>query len=36
MTADEAYGGMSMGYQAHAVVMEELSRASGTSCLRNH
>jgi isovaleryl-CoA dehydrogenase len=30
ITADEAYGGLSMGYQAHAVVMEEISRASGS------
>jgi isovaleryl-CoA dehydrogenase len=29
ITADEAYGGLGMGYQAHCVVMEELSRASG-------
>ncbi|KAK8122143.1 acyl-CoA dehydrogenase/oxidase [Apiospora sp. TS-2023a] len=30
MTADEAYGGLAMGYQAHCVVMEEMSRASGS------
>ncbi|KAF1836356.1 aromatic compound dioxygenase [Decorospora gaudefroyi] len=30
ITADEAYGGLAMGYQAHCVVMEELSRASGS------
>ncbi|KAK8061370.1 hypothetical protein PG994_007736 [Apiospora phragmitis] len=30
MTADEAYGGLVMGYQAHCVVMEEMSRASGS------
>ncbi|OJD32318.1 isovaleryl-dehydrogenase [Diplodia corticola] len=30
ITADEAYGGLSMGYQAHCVVMEEISRASGS------
>lgn len=29
ITADEDYGGLGMGYQAHCVVMEELSRASG-------
>lgn len=29
ITADEDYGGLAMGYQAHCVVMEELSRASG-------
>jgi isovaleryl-CoA dehydrogenase len=29
ITVDEDYGGMGMGYQAHCVVMEELSRASG-------
>ncbi|KAK1783853.1 acyl-CoA dehydrogenase/oxidase [Copromyces sp. CBS 386.78] len=33
ITADEAYGGLSMGYQAHCVVMEELSRASGSIAL---
>ncbi|QUC20063.1 uncharacterized protein UV8b_04304 [Ustilaginoidea virens] len=30
VTADEEVGGLGMGYQAHAVVMEELSRASGS------
>ncbi|KAF2834567.1 isovaleryl-CoA dehydrogenase [Patellaria atrata CBS 101060] len=30
MTADEGYGGLAMGYQAHCVVMEEISRASGS------
>jgi len=30
MTANEAYGGLAMGYQAHCIVMEELSRASGS------
>ncbi|KAK7756550.1 hypothetical protein SLS62_001386 [Diatrype stigma] len=30
MTADEAVGGLGLGYQAHCVVMEELSRASGS------
>jgi isovaleryl-CoA dehydrogenase len=30
-TADEEYGGLAMGYQAHCVIMEELSRASGRS-----
>ena len=35
ITADEEYGGLGMGYQAHCVVMEEISRASGGSrCLR--
>lgn len=29
ITADEEFGGLGMGYQAHCVVMEELSRASG-------
>lgn len=29
ITADEEYGGLAMGYQAHCTVMEELSRASG-------
>ncbi|KAI4720493.1 acyl-CoA dehydrogenase NM domain-like protein [Aureobasidium sp. EXF-10727] len=28
ITADEDYGGLAMGYQAHCTVMEELSRAS--------
>ncbi|KAF4124679.1 isovaleryl-CoA dehydrogenase [Geosmithia morbida] len=30
ITADEEVGGLAMGYQAHCVVMEELSRASGS------
>lgn len=30
MTADEDYGGLGMGYQAHSVIMEEISRASGS------
>ncbi|KAK3662173.1 hypothetical protein LTR22_006938 [Elasticomyces elasticus] len=30
VTADEQYGGLSMGYQAHCVILEELSRASGS------
>jgi len=30
MTADENVGGLAMGYQAHCVVMEEISRASGS------
>jgi len=29
-TADEAYGGLGMGYQAHCVILEEISRASGS------
>ncbi|KIW26920.1 uncharacterized protein PV07_06708 [Cladophialophora immunda] len=29
-TADEEYGGLGMGYQAHSVIMEEISRASGS------
>ena len=29
ITADEDYGGLAMGYQAHCIVLEELSRASG-------
>jgi len=33
VTADEEYGGLGMGYQAHCVVMEELSRASGSIAL---
>jgi isovaleryl-CoA dehydrogenase len=33
ITADEEYGGLSMGYQAHCIVMEELSRASGSIAL---
>jgi isovaleryl-CoA dehydrogenase len=30
ITADEDVGGLGMGYQAHCVVMEQLSRASGS------
>lgn len=30
ITADEDFGGLAMGYQAHCVVMEEISRASGS------
>lgn len=30
ITADEDMGGLAMGYQAHCVVMEEISRASGS------
>jgi len=30
ITAEEDYGGLELGYQAHCVVMEELSRASGS------
>ncbi|KAL5003620.1 acyl-CoA dehydrogenase/oxidase [Aspergillus recurvatus] len=33
VTADEEYGGLGMGYQAHCVVMEEISRASGSIAL---
>ncbi|KAI1417376.1 acyl-CoA dehydrogenase NM domain-like protein [Hypoxylon sp. FL1857] len=33
MTADEDVGGLGMGYQAHCVVMEEISRASGSIAL---
>ncbi|OTA99259.1 hypothetical protein M426DRAFT_325299 [Hypoxylon sp. CI-4A] len=33
MTADEDAGGLALGYQAHCVVMEELSRASGSIAL---
>lgn len=33
ITADEDYGGLAMGYQAHCVVMEEISRASGSIAL---
>jgi len=29
ITAEEQYGGLAMGYQAHCIVMEEISRASG-------
>ena len=30
ITADEDQGGLAMGYQAHCIVLEELSRASGS------
>lgn len=30
ITADESVGGLGLGYQAHVIVMEELSRASGS------
>lgn len=30
ITADEDYGGLAMGYQAHCIVMEELSKASAS------
>lgn len=30
VTAPEEYGGLDMGYQAHCIAMEELSRASGS------
>ncbi|KAI1091378.1 acyl-CoA dehydrogenase NM domain-like protein [Rostrohypoxylon terebratum] len=33
MTADEDVGGLALGYQAHCIVMEELSRASGSIAL---
>ncbi|KAK3330894.1 acyl-CoA dehydrogenase/oxidase [Apodospora peruviana] len=33
ITADEEVGGLALGYQAHCVVMEELSRASGSVAL---
>lgn len=33
ITADADYGGLAMGYQAHCIVMEELSRASGSLAL---
>ncbi|EHY56892.1 Isovaleryl-CoA dehydrogenase, mitochondrial [Exophiala dermatitidis] len=29
-TADEEYGGLGMGYQAHCIINEEISRASGS------
>lgn len=32
-TADEDFGGLAMGYQAHIIIMEELSRASGSIAL---
>jgi isovaleryl-CoA dehydrogenase len=33
ITADEDVGGLALGYQAHCVVMEEISRASGSIAL---
>jgi len=33
MTVDEAYGGSSMGYLAHMIAMEEISRASASIAL---
>ena len=30
VTASEEYGGLGMGYQAHSIIMEEISRASGS------
>ncbi|KAK2600592.1 hypothetical protein N8I77_010114 [Diaporthe amygdali] len=33
ITADEDVGGLALGYQAHCIVMEELSRASGSIAL---
>ncbi|KAI9684113.1 MAG: hypothetical protein M1829_003383 [Trizodia sp. TS-e1964] len=30
ITVDEEYGGLAMGYQAHCIAMEEISRASGS------
>ncbi|KGQ09933.1 Isovaleryl-CoA dehydrogenase 1 [Beauveria bassiana D1-5] len=33
ITADEDVGGLGLGYQAHCIVMEELSRASGSIAL---
>ncbi|MCJ1277378.1 hypothetical protein MMC21_005190 [Puttea exsequens] len=30
ITAEEDYGGLAMGYQAHCIVMEEISKASGS------
>ncbi|RAH80449.1 acyl-CoA dehydrogenase NM domain-like protein [Aspergillus japonicus CBS 114.51] len=33
ITANEEYGGLGMGYQAHCIVMEEISRASGSIAL---
>ncbi|TGZ76898.1 acyl-CoA dehydrogenase NM domain-like protein [Ascodesmis nigricans] len=33
ITAEEQYGGLDMGYQAHCIVMEELSRASASIAL---
>ncbi|MGV8691055.1 acyl-CoA dehydrogenase family protein, partial [Pseudomonas aeruginosa] len=33
ITVDEEYGGSALGYLAHAVVMEEISRASASVAL---
>ncbi|KKY19225.1 putative isovaleryldehydrogenase [Phaeomoniella chlamydospora] len=33
ITADEDYGGLGMGYQAHCIILEELSRASASIAL---
>src|SRR5690606_12374984 len=33
MTADESYGGANMGYLAHMIAMEEISRASASVAL---
>lgn len=30
ITAEEEYGGLELGYQAHCIAMEEISRASGS------
>ena len=30
VTVDEEYGGLAMGYQAHCVILESISRASGS------
>ena len=30
VTADEEYGGLAQGYQAHSIILEEISRASGS------
>ncbi|KAI5305733.1 hypothetical protein KEM56_003474 [Ascosphaera pollenicola] len=30
VTAEETYGGLAMGYQAHCIILEEISRASGS------
>src|ERR1700728_3039631 len=35
ITVEEKHGGMPMGYQAHCIVMEELSRASGKPLYRS-
>ncbi|KAL9057995.1 MAG: hypothetical protein Q9162_001987 [Coniocarpon cinnabarinum] len=32
-TADERFGGLGLGYQAHCIIMDELSRASGSIAL---